>query len=157
MKSCKLFVLVSYVLYIEQTVLSDNLVIYTGEPGLPDYKSSPVAVCPGSGIHWREVSIDPKRRGAGLADTFPKPYYIVISRVSRISPRQLCHPQDLSLCRSLPGSKGVIPLGNASEACFRGLTTKEQPGEKVTVAIGSHNQSVSSPRFKVKWSALIPF
>ena len=134
-------------LYIEQTSLSDNLVIHTGEPGLPDYKPSPVAVCP-HGIHWREVSTDPKRRGAGLADTFPKPYYIVISRVSRISPRQLCHPQDLSLCRSLPGSKGVIPLGNASEACFRGLTTKEQPGEKVTVAIGSHNLSVSKSQIQ---------
>ena len=41
---------------------------------------------------------------------------------SRSTPRQLCHLQELSLCRSLPGSKGVIPLGNASEACFRGLT-----------------------------------
>ena len=68
MKSCKLFVLVSYVLYIEQTVLSDNLVIYTGEPGLPDYKSSPVAVCPGSGIHWREApqSGKPVRGGTGF-------------------------------------------------------------------------------------------
>jgi len=67
-KSCKLFVLVSYVLYIEQTVLSDNLVIYTGEPGLPDYKSSPVAVCPGSGIHWREApqSGKPVRGGTGF-------------------------------------------------------------------------------------------
>jgi len=72
-KGYKLLVLSPMLLYIEQTSLSDNLVIYTGEPGLPDYKPSPVAVCPGSGIHWREVSIDPKRRGAGLADTFPKP------------------------------------------------------------------------------------
>ena len=156
MKGYKLLVLSPMLLYIEQTSLSDNLVIYTGEPGLPDYKPSPVAVCPGSGIHWREVSIDPKRRGAGLADTFPKPYYIVISRGSRISPRQLCHPQDLSLCRSLPGSKGVIPLGNASEACFRGLTTKEQPGEKLTVAVGGHNPSVSKSQIPSAVVALIP-
>ena len=156
MKDYKLLVLSPMLLYIEQTSLSDNLVIYTGEPGLPDYKPSPVAVCPGSSIHWREVSIDPKRRGAGLADTFPKPYYIVISRGSRISPRQLCHPQDLSLCRSLPGSKGVIPLGNASEACFRGLTTKEQPGEKLTVALKVTTHPSPSPRFQVQWLALIP-
>ena len=69
MKGYKLLVLSPMLLYIEQTSLSDNLVIYTGEPGLPDYyKSSPVAVCPGSGIHWREApqSGKPVRGGTGI-------------------------------------------------------------------------------------------
>ena len=66
------FVLVSYAFIHRADKSLRYLVIYTGEPGLPDYKPSPVAVCP-HGIHWREVSTDPKRRGAGLADTFPKP------------------------------------------------------------------------------------
>ena len=54
---------------LEQTSLcSDNLIIHTGEPGLPDYKSSPVAVCPGSGIHWRVApqSGKPVRGGTGF-------------------------------------------------------------------------------------------
>ena len=68
MKGYKLLVLSPMLLYIEQTCLSDNLIIYTGEPGLPDYKSSPVAVCPGSGIHWREApqSGKPVRGGTGF-------------------------------------------------------------------------------------------
>ena len=68
MKGYKLLVLSPMLLYIEQTSLSDNLVIYTGEPGLPDYKSSPVAVCPGSGIHWRVApqSGKPVRGGTGF-------------------------------------------------------------------------------------------
>ena len=54
---------------LEQTCLcSDNLIIHTGEPDLSDYKSSPVAVCPGSGIHWREApqSGKPVRGGTGI-------------------------------------------------------------------------------------------
>ena len=57
------------VLYpVEQTCLSDNPVIYIGEPDLSDYKSNPVAVCPGSGIHWREApqSGKPVRGGTGF-------------------------------------------------------------------------------------------